>query len=126
MKKLIIPLLFILGSCQLFEADPKEYALSELDELYKKIVSISESKTCSNSSNWKFTAIGSKACGGPTGYIAYSTEIDEKEFLDLVAQYTKLQNEYNVKNEIFSDCMYIVSPSGVICENGKPVFQYDF
>ncbi|EAZ80999.1 hypothetical protein [Algoriphagus machipongonensis] len=84
MRKLFIPLLLILSSCQLFDSDQKEYELSEMDELYERIISISESKNCTDSSNWKFTAIGSKACGGPASYIAYSSEINESEFLDLV------------------------------------------
>jgi hypothetical protein len=124
MRKYTIPFLLLLGSCQLTEDDLKEYSLTELDELYEKIISISESKTCTNSSDWKFTAIGSKACGGPTGYIAYSTQINEREFLNLVNQYTELQEEYNQKNEIGSDCAFVSPPSGIICENGNPVFQY--
>ncbi|MEN2281378.1 hypothetical protein AAGF08_04505 [Algoriphagus sp. SE2] len=95
-----------------------------MEELYEKIISISESKTCSNSSQWKYTAIGSKPCGGPMGYIAYSSEINENEFLDLVAQYTNLQKEYNIKNNIGSDCYFESPPSGITCENGKAILVY--
>ncbi|WP_296704672.1 hypothetical protein [Algoriphagus sp.] len=124
MKKLIFPLLFLLSSCQLINEDSRTYDLTELEELYEKIVSISESKVCTNPSQWKFTAIGNKACGGPTSYIAYSSEINESEFLDLVAQYTKLQKEYNSKNNIGSDCSFVSPPSEIKCENGKAVFFY--
>ncbi|MBN3582737.1 hypothetical protein JYB64_10115 [Algoriphagus aestuarii] len=124
MRKLIIPLLLIVSSCQLFESEQKENGLSELDELYAKIISLSESKTCTDSSEWKFTAIGKKACGGPIGYIAYSKGINEENFLDLVDQYTKLQEEYNEKNGAISDCSLEAPPSGISCENGKPVFFY--
>lgn len=124
MKKYIIPFLLILSSCQLSEDDPKEYSLTEIDELYEKIISISESKTCTNSSDWKFTAIGSKACGGPTGYIAYSNQINESEFLNLVNQFTELQENYNRQNNIGSDCAFVSPPAGIICENGKPVLLY--
>ena len=124
MKKFIFPLLLLLSSCQLINEERETQEITDLEELYKKIVSISESKSCTNSSQWKFTAIGSKACGGPSGYIAYSSEINESEFLDLVAQYTKLQKEYNTKNNIGSDCSLVASPSSITCENGKPVFVY--
>ncbi|MBN3520311.1 hypothetical protein JYB62_09875 [Algoriphagus lutimaris] len=125
MKAFIILFLIFLGGCQLADEQPTQVDLNNMDEIYEKIIELSESKTCSNSSNWKFTAIGSKPCGGPIGYIAYSNEINEKEFLDLVERYTKLQAEYNQKNNMASDCMYVVSPTRVVCENGKPVFQYD-
>ena len=124
MKKFIFPLLLLLSSCQLINEERETQEITDLEELYNKIVSISESKSCTNSSQWKFTAIGSKACGGPSGYIAYSSEINESEFLDLVAQYTKLQKEYNTKNNIGSDCSLVASPSSITCENGKPVFVY--
>jgi hypothetical protein len=124
MKKRIFSLLLILGGCQLFEDNTKDYDLAELDKLYERIISLSESKTCSNSSEWQFTSIGSKACGGPTGYVAYSTEINESEFLELVKQYTELQAEYNRQNKKASDCSFLSPPAKVFCENGKPVFQY--
>lgn len=124
MKKFIFPLLLLLSSCQLINEERETQEITDLEELYNKIVSISESKSCTNSSQWKFTAIGSKACGGPSGYIAYSSEINESEFLDLVAQYTKLQKEYNTKNNIGSDCAFVSPPSEIICENGKAVLVY--
>lgn len=125
MKNLFILCFFILSSCQLSDSDKKAFDGTELEDLYAKIRALSESKSCENSNEWKITAIGSKACGGPTGYIAYSNRIDETEFLALVKQYTTLQEEYNIQNNIYSDCMYVVSPSEVVCENGKPVFLYD-
>lgn len=125
MKILIIPFLFLLAGCQLSVDEPLLVDLNDMDEIYEKILELSESKTCSNTSNWKFTAIGSKPCGGPTGYIAYSSEINEQDFLNLVDRYTQLQSEYNQQNKLVSDCMLVISPTRVICESGKPVFHYD-
>lgn len=125
MKRFLAPLLLLLfTSCGLFEEESKDYDLNTIEELLFDINQLAESKTCTNPNTWKLTPIGSKACGGPTGYLAYSSEINESEFLDLVEQYTKLQMEYNLKNNIASDCMYMVSPIGITCENGKPVFIY--
>lgn len=113
--------LILLGSCEMFDGDSKTYQLEEIEELYNEIVALSESVPCTNSAEWKFTPMGSKACGGPTQYIAYHQSI-ETDFLDLVSQYTQLQAAYNEKYNIVSDCSLLVAPRNVICEGGKPVF----
>lgn len=113
------------SSCQIFESDSKDYSLEELEILYEEIKELASSKTCTSSSEWRFVALGSKPCGGPWEYIAYPTRIDEAMFLEKVKTYNKLQSEYNEKNDRFSDCLYVEEPSSVVCESGKPVFQYD-
>lgn len=121
MKKfaLLIAISF-LSSCELFDDKAKTYELEEIQELYNEIVALSESVRCTNSAEWKITPMGSKACGGPTQYIAYHQSV-EATFLDLVTQYTKLQAEYNKKHNIVSDCLLVAEPRGVVCESGKPV-----
>jgi hypothetical protein len=124
MKKLIwIPLLLLMVSFSCEDASDKTYTLDQLEELGKEIQALSESVSCTNSSEWRFTPMGSKACGGPIKYIAYHQSIEEK-FLDLVTQYTKLQAEYNQKNNVISDCMLIAPPRSVTCEGNKPILSY--
>ncbi|WP_184467123.1 hypothetical protein [Pedobacter sp. AK013] len=97
---------------------------SELDRLYKDIEKTAQQFTCENAGEWKFTAIGSKACGGASSYIAYSVKIDESTFLKKVEQFTKLQADYNKKWGVYSDCALVIQPKGVTCDNGKPKFTY--
>ena len=97
---------------------------SELDRLYKDIEKSAQQFTCENAGEWKFTAIGSKACGGASSYIAYSVKIDESTFLKKVEQFTKLQADYNQKWGVYSDCALVIQPKGVTCDNGKPKFTY--
>lgn len=104
--------------------NPVDYP-SDLQVIYNEMVSISESETCSNSEDWLFTPYGSKACGGPIGYIAYSKKIDQAYFLGLVDRFTKLQTENNKKTGAVSDCALAVRPTRVTCENGKPKFVYN-
>jgi len=101
-----------------------EYDLAILDTLLAEIKEIAESVECQNANEWKFTAIGSKACGGPTGYIAYSEKIDETEFLELVDAYTKAMNDFNIKWGIFSTCDVEPAPKSVSCVDGKAVLNY--
>lgn len=95
-----------------------------LSDLYIEIVALSTSYTCSNENDWKYTAIGSKACGGPTGYIAYSKKLDRHAFLAKVDFYTHQQDLYNKKWGIVSDCTIPPEPKGVTCEENKAVLEY--
>ncbi|MFI2743299.1 hypothetical protein ACG2LH_11200 [Zhouia sp. PK063] len=86
---------------------------------YQEITEMAKSESCEDAANWKFTPIGAKACGGPTGFIAYSKKINEDDFLKKVATYTNNQKTYNKKWGIVSDCMAIKPPQDVSCTNGS-------
>ena len=103
--------------------DPLSKYLLDLDQLRSEIVALSESVSCTNSDEWKFTPMGTKTCGGPERYIAYHQSV-EKRFLELVGQYTFQQGEYQRKNDVVSDCMQVVAPRTVSCEGGKAVLVY--
>ena len=116
MKRYFVILsVLILSSCQLFESENRVYA---------EIKQTAESETCNNSNDWGYVALGSKPCGGPWEYIAYSKKINVDDFLKKVKQYNHLQAEDNKKNNRFSDCMFVGEPKGVRCENGKPILIY--
>lgn len=95
-----------------------------LSDLYLEILSLSTSYTCSDESDWKYTAIGVKACGGPAAYIAYSLKLDVGAFLAKVSYYTHQQEAYNIKWGITSDCTIPPEPKGVTCEEGMALLEY--
>lgn len=116
-------LLFAFGCDSVDSENPVVYP-SDMQKVYEEIISLSESQNCTDSSDWLFTAYGSKACGGPIGYIAYSNKIDQAYFLGLVNKFTELQTEHNQKTGAVSDCALAIRPTSVSCENGKPKLIY--
>lgn len=92
--------------------------------LFDEIQNLSYSESCSNSSNWTFTAYGSKACGGPQGFIAYSKNIDTAAFLQKIDAYTKAEKEFNIKWGVVSNCAIVNPPKSVECKNGYPILNY--
>lgn len=114
----------ILSSCNKENQQNKDQ--EKLEQLYIKIKNLAESSTCGGTTNYelKFTPAGSRACGGPSAHLAYSSSINVDEFEDLVKKYTTMQADYNKKWNIVSPCDIIIAPSGVKCENGKPVLVY--
>ncbi|MDG1278760.1 MAG: hypothetical protein P8O16_15875 [Algoriphagus sp.] len=95
-----------------------------LDQLWTEINQLASSQNCTDANDWTFTPVGSKPCGGPMAYIAYSRKIDEKRFLELVQRYTELQADFNKRSGAISDCALVTRPSGVICENSKAVLIF--
>jgi hypothetical protein len=125
-KFLLIAFSILLFSCNTDDSSSQETEMQNLTKLYDEIISSSmvNSTPCTNPAEWSFTAIGSKACGGSTGYIMYSLKINVPEFLKKVKNYTNVQEAYNKKWGIFSTCDIILPPTSVDCVNGKPTLIY--
>lgn len=122
-----INLLFIVFSLLLFscnndDSSSQEEESQNLTKMHDEIIvaSMANSTPCTNPKEWSFTAIGTKACGGPAGFIPYSLKINVPEFLKKIEDYTNAQTAYNKKWEIRSTCDVMMPPSGVDCIDGKP------
>ena len=128
MKKLkFIAIFLLIGICLSCSSDDgltQEQEGNNLNEMFSEIESLASSVNCNDSSEWTFTSYGEKACGGPVGYIAYSKNIDTVLFLKKIEAHRTAQQKFNEKWGIISDCSLPAEPSGVICENGNPVFEY--
>ena len=110
-------------SCELATTEPILVTAEELLTAQAEIIRLAESVPCTNASEWKFTPMGNKACGGPARYIAYHQSL-EREFLDLVNRFTAVQKAYNEKNNVLSDCLLVGPPRTIQCEGNKPVLVY--
>ena len=124
-------IIFILSSflflvnCSNNDIDPSRTLEQEaLDEMFIDIVEQAMNIDCDNDENWSFTAIGSKACGGPSSFIIYSSTINTSDFLNEVSKYTQAEAAFNEKWEIASDCSTPSIPSEVSCVNGIPELVY--
>jgi len=125
-KFLFIAVSILLFSCNNDDDSSQETENQNLTKMYTEIISASmvNITTCPNPTEWSFTAIGSKACGGSTGYIMYSLKINVPEFLKKVENYTNAQTTYNKKWGIISTCEIIPLPTGIDCVKGKPTLIY--
>jgi hypothetical protein len=124
MKRITIFLISLMVvSCELSTTEPLVITAEELLNQQTEIIRLSESVACTNASEWKFTPMGNKACGGPARYIAYHQSI-ERNFLDLVERFTALQKAYNEQNNVLSDCMLVGPPRTIQCEANKAVLVY--
>jgi hypothetical protein len=95
-----------------------------LETLFGELVALSGSSSCNTGDSWRITPYGALACGGPAGYLAYKTNMDEACLLKKVAHFTSQQQQFNTKHSVVSPCIVFPLPKAVRCEDGKPVFQY--
>jgi len=114
--------LFVI-SCELSTTEPLVITAEELVAAQAEIIRLADSVPCTNASEWKFTPMGNKACGGPARYIAYHQSV-ERELLDLVEQFTIAQKAYNETNNVLSDCLLVGPPRTIQCEANKAVLVY--
>ncbi len=103
--------------------EQKESERLVLENEYKSIVALVSTTTCNDPLLWSFTAIGSKACGGPDGYIAFPKEI-ASSFVERVQKYNSEKENFNKRWSVISDCAYALPPSRVDCKDGKPELVY--
>lgn len=116
-----IALLAIVFGCVNNTEFTKEEDLAELAALQEEIELLVDSSVCSENSDCDFIAFGSKACGGPKSFLVFSTSINVELLQQKVATYNALENAFNKKWGIISDCSVVLPPTSVQCINGKCV-----
>lgn len=119
-----IALLAIVFGCTNNTESSKEEDLAKLTALQEEIELLVDSGICSGNSNCEYIAFGSKACGGPKTYLVFSTSINVELLQQKVETYNALENSFNQKWGINSDCSFVLPPTRVECINGKCVAVY--
>lgn len=79
--------------------------------------------SCQSNNDCHAIAFGSKACGGPQGFIISSEKNSKIEQIESLADMSeKLAKDYNRENGINSDCEYEIAPN-VSCLQNRCVSQ---
>ncbi len=77
--------------------------------------------TCSADTECRSVAVGAKACGGPTGYRAYSGKTASPDSVDALAQHERdLSAQAARESHQVSPCFMLADP-GARCEQNKCV-----
>lgn len=76
---------------------------------------------CDTSSQCKTVPVGSKPCGGPEGYLAYSTKRgDSARIVRLAAEHAAARKGQDERSGMISNCMMMMDP-GATCSAGRCV-----
>ena len=101
----------------------RKYDEVALDKLKIEILNLIAKEKCNDVQEWSFSSLGIKPCGGAASYIAYPLVL-ENTILPKIQNYNELQDEFNKKYELTSDCNVERVPTGVRCQKGHPVLVY--
>ncbi len=119
-----ILLIFVFMGCLLGCTQPANNPEADLADLQKQLAGIVDyinSGTCAGESNCSYIAVGSKPCGGPRGYLAFSTNLDLVVLENMADAYTRAEKAYNERTGATSDCSLAPVPRQLACEDGKCV-----
>lgn len=73
---------------------------------------------CAADSQCRSLPVGAKACGGPAGYLAWSTEgTDATRVTELAARQTEAQRREVQASGMRSNCVFVADP-GAVCVAG--------
>ena len=81
--------------------------------------------SCSDASQCRVLPIGARPCGGPEGYLAYSTSsAPEDQLLALAERHKQERARVHAESGVLSDCRVMPAPSAVCiagtCQLAKP------
>jgi|JI71714BRNA_FD_contig_31_2552814_length_986_multi_3_in_0_out_0_2 hypothetical protein len=87
---------------------------ASLTEQWQQLTTLIGKASASNANACRVLAVGHKACGGPSGYLAYSTEtVDEAQLQQLAQRYTDTERQQQTRSGMMSNCMMAPEPSVV-------------
>jgi hypothetical protein len=86
-----------------------------LNEQRDQIRAFAETSICSDDFECRYIAFGVKACGGPAGYLIYTTSIDTLELTNWVNNFNIQQEMYNQECGGVSTCNVPQPPIGFDC-----------
>jgi hypothetical protein len=108
-----------LASCAQTPPAPPAPTETESARLGRELRELIGSAACSADTQCRSLAVGAKACGGPAGYLAWSTEgTDATRLAALAARQAQAQRRENEASGMRSNCALVTDP-GAACVAGR-------
>lgn len=99
-------------------APPPQAPATKQDDLLAQIRALIGNASCTDASQCRTLPIGARACGGPEGYLAYSTSsAPEAELKALAERHKQERADFHAKSGVMSNCRYMPDP-GAVCVAG--------
>jgi hypothetical protein len=137
MKKLLLILLLSCAGCSAVDTIPQAAAPAaasssapvpdeDAASLLVRIRNTIGSASCTSSVECKTVGVGARACGGPEGYLAYSTSETPPASLEaLAARHAERRRAAVSASGMISTCNVLPDP-GAVCDKGSCRVGSDF
>ncbi len=97
---------------------PAQAPASKQGDLLAQIRALIGNASCTDGSQCRTLPIGARACGGPEGYLAYSTSsAPEAELKALAERHKQERADFHAKSGMMSNCRFMPDP-GAVCVAG--------
>jgi hypothetical protein len=130
MRKLLLPLILACAACTTDASSPAAApqpapapkaaptpAASDTGTV-AQIRAMVGAAACTESAQCRTLPLGARGCGGPEGYLAYSTANTSATALQALGERYKQEREArNASSGMVSDCRFMVDP-GAVCQAG--------
>lgn len=129
MRKLILPLILACAACTTDASSPSAPVrpapaaktaptAASGDATFAQIRAMAGAASCTGSSQCRTLPLGARACGGPEGYLPYSTANNTEPALKALGErYKQERQAYNKTSGMMSDCRFMMDP-GAVCQAG--------
>jgi len=108
-----------LASCAQTPPAPPAPTETESARLGRELRELVGPAACSADTQCRSLAVGAKACGGPAGYLAWSTEgTDATRLAALAARQAQAQRREHETSGLRSNCALVTDP-GAACVAGR-------
>ncbi|GAA60961.1 hypothetical protein P20652_2833 [Pseudoalteromonas sp. BSi20652] len=100
------------------KADSKNVSIEDIKTAKAELNTLITDKQCDTSTQCRVIAVGSRACGGPSSFVVYSTNAASEEQVTILGEkITKLESNYNSQKGMMSICQHLTTPSTQCVEN---------
>ncbi len=136
MKQLLLILLLSCAGCSAVDSTPSTAtprvatpsAVPDEDaaSLLVRIRNTIGSASCTESVECKTVGVGARACGGPEGYLAYSTSVTPSAPLEALAARHAERRRAAVSASGRASTCNVISDPGAVCDQGLCRVRSDF
>lgn len=108
-----------LAGCAQTPPSPSAAPEPESQRLSRELKALIGTAACTADNQCSSLAVGAKACGGPAGYLAWSSvDTDAARVKELAARLTEAQRREVAANGMRSNCAFVADP-GAVCTAGR-------
>ncbi|MBD1582735.1 hypothetical protein [Pseudoalteromonas sp. S16_S37] len=95
-----------------------DVSLQDIEQLHSQLKTLTQDLSCDSTMQCQVEAVGSRACGGPSSYLVYSSKSANPDTIkQLASKITHYESTYNAKNQMMSICQHLTKPSTQCVEN---------
>lgn len=91
---------------------------SAMQAAHSQLKALTKDLNCDTSAQCQVLPVGSRACGGPSSYLVFSTKnTDSEKVASLAKHITSLESQFNAQTGMASICQHLTAPAAQCVSN---------